>query len=103
MPETGTGLKTNRSRFFFGCIGGLSIYAVKLAVLTATGVVTIGAELPHVGGLYIAGVIVTVLLGGVASYALESHNALIAIYHGATSPAMFTFLVNIHLPSSPSH
>jgi len=83
---------TPRERFAYGFVGGLCIYLAKLAMLTTSGAISVGADLPSIGYLYVLGILATAALGGIVSYALESHNVLIALYHGATAPALFAFL-----------
>jgi hypothetical protein len=87
-----TALKTPRARFVCGFVGGLCIYLAKLAVVTSSGAITLGAGVPTIGYPYMFGILATAVLGGIVSYALESHNVLIGLYHGATAPAFFAFL-----------
>jgi hypothetical protein len=86
---------TPGNRFWWGFLGGLCTYLTKVAILTLSGAVHVDDAFPAIGAAYVFGVLATALLGGVVSYALESHNVLISLYHGATAPAVFAFLSHV--------
>lgn len=68
-----------------GCIGGLLPFLLSVANARGT--------LPAMGAETIPQVVIQVALGGLASWLMPTNVRLIAVYHGATAPALLAVLI----------
>lgn len=85
-------------RLFWGGFGGIT---PSLLQLLRRGASDITLDLPrHIGSFFILAVLVSIILGAVASYAFRAHHVIAGMYHGATAPIALAFVlgINTHSP-----
>ena len=77
-------------RVAWGAVGGCLPFALQLI---RQGSASLSQPFPNIGGFYILALLLSILVGVVASFAFKSHNILAALYHGATAPITLAFLI----------
>jgi hypothetical protein len=94
-----TRIDTRLGRFGWGCAGGLILYVGRISIAALSGAIAMDAPFPKIGLAYVLAILCTVLLSGVVAYALESSHVFMALYNGASTPAVIMFL--LHAAGTP--
>ena len=78
-----------RAQYGWGAFGGLLPFLIRLA---QAGGNDFGAALPQFGGLFVLAMLLSAVLGAIASRAFRAHHILAALYHGATATLALAFV-----------
>lgn len=80
-------------RVVLGAIGGVLPFAIRLI---QQGASNISQPLPPIGTFYLLAILLSVLIGALASHAFRAHHVVAALYHGATGPIALAFVTGVN-------